>query len=365
MLRNPVLPYRHSHRIYSLVDELTGNRLMRAIKAFLGVLPLCIALASPAFAQEIVLQKLPAVHASATETSAKIQSLSFDGTDTQVIGHLSNGSIYAWAGDGSAPQLIAQTEEAFAYCPAAERMVISAGKAAVLLSLRDGGYASLSEGLYNHAAFDADCSTMTLAETSTSAVEHWQIAKTPVLRTAATLSPVQSGITVSPDGKFFAAATSPALDDETLNAAIEVFEISPDTTVLRTGAVQITESAIGLDGMDLTTTAVLIVGTRSDIGTGLVAMDVKKDQQIWSWRGLDMDKIVSLEISSDELILLTAHQTGRIVLWSVANGENLAEVNVGQPIMAAALSKDVSRTAVGLKDGQIVILDIDALLAGN
>jgi len=338
---------------------------MRAIRAFLGALPLSLALALPAFAQEIVLQKLRAVRTPITETPAAIQSLSFDGTDTQVIGHLSDGSIYAWAWDGSLPQLIAQTEEAFAYCPAEERMVISVGKAAILLSLRDGGYASLSEGLYDHAAFNTDCSTMILAESATNAVEHWQIAETPVLRTAATLSPVRGGVAVSPNGKFFAAATAPSADDVTLDTALEVFEISASNTILRAGVTQLSGLTIGLDGMDLTNAAVLIAGTRGDDSAGLVAIDVQADQELWSWRGLLTDKIVAFEISSDELIFMTAHQAGRIVLWSVAGGENLAEVNVGQPIMTAALSKDVSRAAVGLDDGRIFILDIDALLAKN
>ncbi|MEM7056718.1 MAG: WD40 repeat domain-containing protein [Pseudomonadota bacterium] len=339
--------------------------MIRVSAISLGIFGLVVALAAPIAAQQIVLQQLPPARTLGAEPPPQVLNLSFDASDAQIIGHLSDGSIYAWPWDGTAPQLIAQTEQAFAYCPAGERMVISAGKAAVLLSLQDGAYAALSEGLYDHAAFNSDCSVMILAESATNAVEHWQISEAPVLRTAATLAPVQSGVAVSPDGRFFAAATAPNLEEETVGTAIEVFQISEDNRVQRTGRLEVPDTVLGLDGMDLTTSSVLVVASRAEDSAGILAANPAKDEQIWSWRGLATERITAVELSSDELLLLTGDQAGRIVLWSVSGGENLAEINLGQPVTAATLSKDVSRAAVALKDGRVLVLDVDALVAAN
>lgn len=315
----------------------------------------------PATAETIIQQKLPAVDAD----GANILSLTFAADGSRVVGNLSNGAIYAWPLSGDVPALIAQTEQAFAYCPAGERMVISAGKAAVLLSLRDGGYAALSEGLYDHADFSADCNAMILAEPAVETVEHWQISQTPDLRNAAILAPARNGVAISSDGRLFAAATAPLLEDAETDTAIETFALT-ETGLRRLGHLQLDDTIIGLGGIALTTDGVLVTSTRSAEGTsGVLAVNAATSETIWSWAGFPAEAVTSLTLSSDELTILTTDSSGRVVLWSVNNGRNLAQVSTGQPILASALSRDVSKAAVALQDGTILVLDIETLLSQN
>lgn len=345
----------HLDRVFHNVRGMFG--MIRHCVAALGLL--CISV-GVAHADGIVLNRLPAA-----SPTAEVKSLSFNGDGSQIIGNLTDGSIYAWPLDGTEPQLIAQTEQAFAYCHAGERMVISAGKAAVLLSLRDGGYSALSDGIYDHADFSADCNTMILAEADASAVELWRISEEPVLRNTATLAPVQNGVKLSSDGRMFAAATAPDLEDPTFDTAIEFFALAEDGTLRRAGLLQSPGAVLGLDGFELTKGGLVISASRNDGTSGLLAADARTGVVAWSWAGFLAERVPAVAMSADDVTVLSADSDGKVVLWSAAVGQDMARIRVGQPAIAAALSSDVSKAAIALADGRIVVLNLAAMLDGD
>lgn len=289
-------------------------------------------------------------------------ALAFNRDGTEIIARQENGAVMGWSLTSGESRLIAQTDGAFAYCAALDRMVIATGKTAVLLSLSDGGYTNLSDGIYDHAAFSDDCKTLALAEADTSAVEVWTLTETPRLKTVATFEHVRNGIALSGDGTKLAAATGSYLEDAGHRTAVELFRLDDQGTI-RTSALALKDQVVGMWTMAFTPRGALVLGTQREKQSGLMAIAAADGEVWWSWDGFPSYWVRAIAASPDGLWALSGDEKGSLRLWDAASGERAAGFPVGQPIQTATFSADGTLAAIALWDGTIAVLRVPAFVS--
>lgn len=288
-------------------------------------------------------------------------ALAFNRDGNEIIARQQDGAVMGWSLNSGQGRLLAQTDGAFAYCARLDRMVIGSANTAVLLSLADGGYANLSEGTYDHAAFSADCHTLALAESDTAAVEIWTLDETPRLRTIATLADARNGLALSDDGAALAVSTGDQLDTTGRRTTVEIFRLNPPAPT-RSAMIALSDTIVGLWTSVFTPRRALIIGTQRGAKAGLASYAADGALN-WSWDAFPAPWVRAIAASPDGLWVLSGDDAGNLILWDAVSGDRGAHVNVGQVIKTAAFSADGALAAIALWDGTIAVLRVSAFVA--
>ncbi|MEM9061171.1 MAG: hypothetical protein AAGD13_11990 [Pseudomonadota bacterium] len=284
--------------------------------------------------------------------------LAWDRAGTSLIVRQADGMIVSWSLADLSVRPIASTESVFAFCPAANRLLVNMNDSAVLLSLDDGGFLRIADRRYDHAAFSQDCSVLAIARDDESFIRLWQAERG--WTSVATDRPVRNSLVLSRDGSVLAASgQSNALGE---GAVLELFDVGSGETE-PTARVTGPEISVGDWSMAFSADGSgVVLGSRILGQTGLKRITSADGLVRWGRDSSDRNWVSALAASPDGILLATGDLDGLLQIWEVDRGVIVGEFDTAHAIESLSFSNDGRRLAVGLWNGTIGIAGADALI---
>jgi|GEM_PF-880366 len=293
----------------------------------------------------------------------------FERNRSRVIARQDDGNIHAWDTETGKSQLIVWTESLFAYCRTRELLLINASNNVVLVDVASNAKRHVVSGEYDHAAWSKDCSSFAIAGEGSRTVEVWKSTSLTKYATAATKMSVRNGLAMSNNGQYVAAATGTYSEEPDPigrkighRTALEVFEVSGDSQMVRTASLDDPMTILGMWKMAFAPDGqALIVGSQVDGKSGLRTIRPQTGDVSWQQNGFESYWVRALAISPNGQLAVSGDEKGLLRGWDVETGERLFERRTGLVIQSLAFSEDGSSLAMALWDSTIGLLDMTEL----
>lgn len=300
----------------------------------------------------------PGLHTPHGHLPELAMELAFDESRGRILVRQDDGRVVAWDLGTAERAVLAETEELFAFCPAANRLVTATDGAVTIAE--DSAVRTLAEGPYTYAAWSGDCRTLALAADVVAGVEIWSGVPLARQSLVETRKAVRNGIALSPDGRHLAAAEGRHRDGEGHLTVLEVFAVDGDAPV-RKAVFEDAGTILGMWRMAFTPDGgALAVGSQEKAFSGvrLIGAD---GALAWAQGGFAAYWVRALAVSPSGDLVLTGDEKGWLRGWDRATGAKRFEHRLGLVIQSLAVSGDGARLAIGLLDGTVALVDLAEL----